>query len=62
MPVIKDEEIRGYLIEEECICRDCIKQDEVGAMTVNGLILQYEIAREDFRYFCDRCGEEISSL
>jgi len=62
MPVIKDDEIRGYLIGEECVCRSCIRQYEEGDAMADDLILQYEVERRDLRYYCDRCSTEITPL
>jgi len=59
MSVIKDEEILGYFIGEECVCRECVTDDEeTKEVTQSNLITDTDIGNEN-RYFCDRCKKEI---
>ena len=59
MSVIKDEEIVGYFIGEECVCRNCVTDDETEKeVTQSNLITDKNIGN-GARFFCDRCGKEI---
>ena len=58
MSIIKDDEILGYFIGEECVCRDCVTDEEEKEVTQSDLITEKDIGNEK-RYFCDRSGKEI---
>ena len=58
MGVFKDDEILGYFVGEECVCRDCITAEEEKEVTQSDLITDKDIGNEK-RYFCNRCGKEI---
>jgi len=62
MPVIKDDAIRGYLIDGEYVCRKCIERDEADKAELNELLLQHGIEANDDKYYCARCGEPIKAL
>lgn len=59
MCIVRDEEIVGYLIGEECVCRRCVNGIEVDRVTLNNLIIE-DVLGNGERYFCDRCHEEIA--
>lgn len=61
MPMIKDEEICGYYVDQECVCRECITRQEKEQLTPNSFILDSDLENEDW-YFCDRCEEMITQL
>ena len=56
MPVIKDEEIAGYYVGEDVVCRECFdgKKDEI-----TGVLSRDEQANFDGVYLCDRCDKEL---
>lgn len=58
MGIIKNEEIVGYIIDQQCVCRDCVLKDEEKELTIEELITSDDLEHED-RYFCDRCHTEI---
>ena len=62
MPVIKDDEICGYLIGGDYVCRKCVEQDEADNATLNELLLQNKIEAGDDGYYCIRCGDPIKAL
>ncbi len=59
MPVIKDDDIIGYFVGRETVCRKHISPDEEKDIAADDLILENDLDGED-RYFCDRGGHEIS--
>ena len=59
MVVVKDEQIVGYLIDQECVCRGCVKPSEETRLTLHNLIVQNEVNSGAW-CFCDRCGKKIS--
>ena len=62
MPMIKDEEIRGYVIDNEYVCRDCVERDEADRAKLSELLLQHDIEKGDDNYYCIRCTEPIVAL
>ena len=58
MSIIKDSDILGYFVDEECVCRKCINKDEERNITEDDIIAEDCRGVED-RYFCDRCKKEI---
>lgn len=62
MPIVNDNDIFGYFIGEEIVCRECIETDEEKAITCDDLIFDSDLGNPEKRYFCDRCNEEITTL
>ena len=57
--VIKDDDILGYVLGNECVCRGCIERDELLGLSMSEVIVYGNI--DGNRYFCDRCGEAITT-
>jgi len=57
MGKVKNEDIKGYRINHEIVCPDCMKPDEVKECKEADLILIQEL--EDNVYWCDRCNKLI---
>ena len=62
MPVIKNDEIRGYSINGEYVCLEHVEQDEADNAKLKELLLQHDIEASDDKYYCARCGELIQAL
>ena len=56
MPVIHDDEVLGYIVGQEYVCRECVDNDEKEAITINDLICD---GADGYQCFCDRCGKRI---
>jgi hypothetical protein len=63
MAVIKNEEIRGYQFYDarfsEIVCLDCVTQEDLEDLKEGNILTEQELENSDYRYFCDRCEEEI---
>jgi hypothetical protein len=57
--IIKEEDIRGYRIEKEIVCKDCVEQEELVDLINDQIITNDEIEHSSSHYFCDRCSMEI---
>jgi len=54
---VKNEDIKGYRINHEIVCPDCMKPNEIKECKEADLILIQEL--EDNVYWCDRCNKLI---
>ncbi len=59
MGVINTEDIVGYWIEQECVCRDCVSKEEAARASQDDIITAEEVDSGDNLYFCDRCKGRI---
>lgn len=57
MEKAKNKDIRGYRIDHEIVCPDCMKQSEIKECKEADLILVQD--REDNAYWCDRCNKLV---
>ena len=55
---VLDEEIRGYIIAEDCVCRDCASQADIYYITSDELVLEHMLG-SCMRFFCGSCKKEI---
>jgi hypothetical protein len=51
-----DEEVRGFRIEDEIVCPDCIEEEEIEEMTKGNLLTEDDLEDESF---CDRCKRKL---
>lgn len=58
MVMIKDDEIIGYFIDQECVCLGCIEPGEKEGLVLENLITEHDAENEGW-CFCDRCGKKI---
>jgi hypothetical protein len=58
MATIKDDDVIGYLIDEEHVCKECATQEEERSATLDETITVNN-ADGDTRYFCGRCKERM---
>ena len=60
MGIIDNEEIRGYNVDRETVCCECITAEEVDAAEEGAIILADTLERDsDKTYFCDRCKKRL---
>ncbi len=59
MGVHKNEDVIGYRIGEEVVCRDCVSKEEADNVEEEDLILESEEANNDDLIFCNRCNKKI---
>lgn len=57
MGEVPKDDIIAYRVENEIICDDCIKSEELVKLTEQNIILLSE--KDDAVYFCDRCKKQI---
>jgi len=57
MVMVKNEDIRGYRINDKIVCPDCMKPTEIEKCNQADLILIWEL--EENVYWCDRCKNLI---
>jgi DNA-directed RNA polymerase subunit RPC12/RpoP len=57
MGAIKDEEIYGYFIGNQYVCRICVSNKEEFEVSQDELIT--DDGQEDSQIFCDRCQQRI---
>jgi len=57
MAIIKEEEIVGFNIENETVCRDCTSTEEEENVDLSNIILENDSAVDWF--FCDRCKKRF---
>ena len=50
-----DQEVRGFRIEDEIVCPDCI-EEEIEEMTESNLLTEDDLEDE---IFCDRCRRKL---
>jgi len=55
--MVKNEDIRGYRINDKIVCPDCMKPTEIEKCNQADLILIWEL--EENVYWCDRCKNLI---
>jgi hypothetical protein len=58
MGSIKDEDVRGYWIEDILICKDCVDKGEVEGMEKEDILTESDMD-EGADYICDRCKRRI---
>ena len=57
MPYQRDgEEVRGFRIEDEIVCPDCIEEEEIEEMTESNLLTEDDLEGE---ISCDRCRRKL---
>jgi hypothetical protein len=57
MPYQRDEEgVRGFRIEDEIVCPNCIEEEEIEEMTKGNLLTEDDLEDE---IFCDRCNRKL---
>lgn len=57
MPYQRDEEgVRGFRIEDEIVCPNCIEEEEIEEMTKGNLLTEDDLEDE---IFCDRCRRKL---
>ena len=59
MAVIQNDDIAGYIIGHEHICKECATQEEQKGRNFDEIITVYDLDSKN-RYFCDRCKKEMS--
>ncbi|MGE5530468.1 MAG: hypothetical protein ACM3X6_15180 [Patescibacteria group bacterium] len=62
MAIYKDEEIAGYYINKEIVCKDCATEEEADKVTQDDLITFAGIQKaidDGERFFCDQCNQQI---
>ena len=59
MAWFKREEVKGFWIDRELVCPDCILPAEIEGLNMGEILSSDGIDEEDY-YFCDRCEERIS--
>jgi hypothetical protein len=60
MSRIKTENIKGYQVDEEMVCNECIEGHEATAAKLSDIILSEDIEKDDeTRFFCNRCEEQL---
>lgn len=60
--VIKDDDVVGYVVDNEDVCEEYCSKEEIEAASADDFILAYEIEKlnnNGERRFCDRCKEEF---
>ena len=58
MGSINNEEIKGYLIGETFICKDCIDNGEAEGIGKENIVIESNMD-EGVDYICDRCKRRI---
>ena len=58
MAVIQSDDVVGYHIDQEHVCKECATQEEIRDVTLDDIITVHSIDGDN-RYFCDRCKEEL---
>ena len=58
MSIIKNDDVVGYLIDREHVCKECATQEEIRDATLDEIVTVHDVDGDD-RYFCDRCKEEM---
>ena len=58
MAVIQNDDVVGYHIDQEHICKECATQEEESGATLDETITVND-ADGDSRYFCERCRERM---
>jgi len=61
MSKIKADDIVGCFVGEECVCFDCLTDDEKAAMTLDKVLTSDDVDGDDV-YFCDRSGKRINPI
>ena len=57
MPYQRDEEgVRGFRIEDEIVCPDCIEEEEIEEITKSDLLTEDDLEGE---ISCDRCRRKL---
>ncbi len=60
MSIVKVEDIRGARIKAECVCCNCLTDEELRNIDCqDDLFFQEDLEDEEYRYFCDRCTQEL---
>jgi len=58
--IVEDEEIRGLFVSDECICRNCITNQELDKALDGELILRWLLEIEPKYLYCQRCHMRIN--
>ena len=62
MGIFKENEIRGYYFEDEVVCTNCADTVDINRLKGDEIIIEDDIQKGDFHFFCDRCEEKRPSL
>jgi hypothetical protein len=57
MGAFKDEEVLGYMIDGQCVCRECVTAEEEAEVGQGDVIVEND--NDDSHLFCDRCQKRI---
>ncbi len=58
MGIIKVYEIRGYHLDKEIVCPECLTKEEKEDAKEKQILTKKDVDGEDL-YFCDRCGKRL---
>jgi hypothetical protein len=60
MPIVKKEDIRGYYLDEQVVCVECIESKEEDGLKLESVITGQDVENNDEEIlFCDRCLKKI---
>lgn len=60
MGQIKSEDVRGCWVGEKVLCAECAaRQNALGEVSQDQLILVADVESEEKLYYCDECGKSL---
>lgn len=60
MGYIEVEEIRGYLLDQQVVCSECMRSnDSTDDVERQDIITDYDVDNDEGFYFCDRCNKRL---
>ena len=59
MGIIAETDIRGYSLDEQIVCPECITQEDQKDLKQSQIVTEDFLLKKDERYFCDRCKTEL---
>jgi hypothetical protein len=59
MGSIKNEKIKGYILDQDIVCVKCVTQEELKELMEDQIITDDEVQNSDEIFFCNRCENEI---
>jgi hypothetical protein len=57
MSIVKKEDIKGYRVDQEIVCDDCISAEELDDVLESDILFQNDA--DDDLVFCDRCKSRL---
>ena len=57
---VRGNDVRGYTIDGEEVCKDCITDEEKNNLCADDIILISKTEDDGKMYFCDRCKKQCN--